>query len=85
MNIFHLFSARNGSFRIYRRYGSGITIEERVFVRVFRIIQLQIVLLELCKACNFVRFAEFGGFHYKERGIYTHYKTNVPFLDNCAQ
>ena len=59
--------------------------EERAFVRVFHIMQLQIVLLELCKACNFAPFTKFGGFHYKEREIYMHYTANVPFLDNCAQ
>ena len=59
--------------------------EEHPFVGVFCIMKLQIVLLQLCKACNFVCFIEFGGFHYKERRMYTHYKANIPFLDNCAQ
>ena len=56
-----------------------------MFVRVFRIMQLQILLLELGEACNFVCFMEFGGFRYKEHGMYTHYKANVPFLDSCEQ
>ena len=59
--------------------------EECAFSRVFCIMQLQVVLFEPCKACNFVCFTEFGGFHYKECGMYTHYKPNIPFLNNCAQ
>ena len=51
--------------------------EEHALVGVFHIMQLQIVLLELGKACNFVRFTDFGCFRYKEHGMYTHYKANV--------
>ena len=64
---------------------SHSSTKERAFVGVFRIIQLQIVLFELCKAYNFVRFTEFRSFRYKERGMYTHYKANVRFLGNSAQ
>ena len=65
--------------------GSHSPTEEHTFVGVFCIMQLQIVLLELRKACNFVPFTEFGGFRYKECGMYTHYRANVSFLNNCAQ
>ena len=44
--------------------------EEHAFVGVFRIIQLKIVLLKLCKACNFVRFMELEGFCYKKHRRY---------------
>ena len=57
--------------------------EEHAFVGVFNIIQCEIVLLELGKACNFVRFTKFECFRYKEHGMYTHYKAKT--FNNCVQ